>query len=50
MKAGLKKAIEIINKELEFAKQVNPQMALGMDQVKSLINKELEMQEEKENE
>lgn len=39
MKAGLNKAIEIINEELEFAKQVNLQMALGMDRVKSLINK-----------
>lgn len=40
-KIGLKKAISIIEKEVEFAKTVNPQMAMGMNQVKMLIEKEL---------
>ena len=40
-KAGLKKAIKIIEEEMEYAKQVNPQMAIGMSQIKMLIEKEL---------
>lgn len=42
MEKGLKKAIEIIDKEIEFAKKVNPQMALGMSQIKMLLKKELQ--------
>lgn len=38
---GLRKAIEIIDKEIEYAKTVNPVMTLGMQQVKALIIKEL---------
>ena len=40
-KDGLEKAIEIIDKELEFAKVVNSQMAMGMEQVRMLISKEV---------
>lgn len=32
---------EIIDKEMEFAKKVNPQMAFGMAQIKLLLNKEI---------
>lgn len=39
--SGLIKAKEIINKEMEFAKKINPQMALGMSQVLMLIEKEI---------
>jgi hypothetical protein len=42
VKEGLKKALEIIKKEKEFAITVNPQMAMGMSQIEMLINKELE--------
>lgn len=38
---GLERAIEIIEKELEFAKLVNPQMAIGMSQIKMLIHQEI---------
>lgn len=41
MTKGLKLAIEIIEKEMEYAKQVNPQMAMGMSQIKMLIEKEI---------
>ncbi len=40
-KTGLNKAIDIINGELEFTRTVNPQMAMGMSQIKNLILKEL---------
>ncbi len=38
----LDKAIVIIDQELEFAKQVNPQMAMGMTRIKELIERELQ--------
>ena len=38
---AVKGAILIITEEMEFAKTVNPQMAMGMNQVKMLIEKEL---------
>ena len=41
MKEGLEKALEIIAKEKEFAKQINPIMAMGMEQIEKLIKKEL---------
>lgn len=37
MVEGLKEAVEIIDKELEYAKRVNIQIALGMLQAKALI-------------
>lgn len=41
-KKGLEKAIEIIEKEMEFARTVNPQMTAGMIQIKNLIKEEIE--------
>lgn len=43
---GLEKAIEIIQKEKEFAVQVNPQMAMGMSQIENLIKKEINKSKE----
>ena len=34
---GLKEAIRIIEKEIEYAKTANQQMALGMSQVRDII-------------
>lgn len=42
---GLEKAKEIIKKEMEFAKTVNSQMAMGMSQVLMLIEKEIKKEE-----
>ena len=42
MVIGLIKALEIIDKEQEYAKEVNPIMYLGMEQIKELINKEIQ--------
>ena len=42
MLKGLMKAIDIIDKEQEYAKEVNPIMYLGMEQIKKLINKEIQ--------
>ena len=42
MLEGLNKSIEIIEKEMEFAKKVNIHMALGMSLVLILIKKEKE--------
>ena len=42
MVEGLIKALEIIDKEQEYAKEVNPIMYLGMEQIKKLINKEIQ--------
>lgn len=44
---GLKKAIEIIEKEKEYAMQVNPQMAFGMSQVLRMIKEELKVEQNK---
>lgn len=44
MLEGLMKAIYIIDKEQEYAKEVNPIMYLGMEQVKKLIKKEIQDQ------
>ena len=44
MLEGLMKAIDIIDKEQEYAKEVNPIMYLGMEQVKKLIKKEIQDQ------
>lgn len=38
---GLKRAIEIIDQELPFAKEVNPQMAFGMMHIKRKLDEEL---------
>lgn len=40
--SGLIRAIEIIKKEMEIAKEINPTMAFGMLQVKGQIEIELE--------
>ena len=37
MLVGLRESIAIIESEIEYAKTVNQQMALGMSQVKQLI-------------
>lgn len=44
---GLKRAIEIIKEEKEYAKQINPQMAFGMTQVLRMIEEEIEKYEDK---
>lgn len=41
MLEGLKKAVEIIENEKRYAREVNPLMALGMSQVQMLIEKEI---------
>lgn len=46
---GLKEAIRIIEKEIEYAKAVNPQMAMGMCQVKEKIENRIKQQEIKNN-
>lgn len=33
---------EIIDKEIEFAKQINPVMALGMSQIKRMLEEKME--------
>lgn len=38
MKISIEKINELIEKEMEFAKQVNPMMAMGMSQVKKILN------------
>lgn len=43
-KPGINRSIEIIKKEMEFSKTVNPQMAMGMSQVLTLLEKELKEQ------
>lgn len=37
----INKINEIIDEEIEFAKQVNPQMAMGMSQIKKVLNENL---------
>ena len=37
---------ELIDAEIEFAKQVNPVMALGMSQIKRILNEEAEKEDE----
>lgn len=44
---GLKRAIEIIKEEKEYAIQINPQMAFGMTQVLRMIEEEIEKYEDK---
>lgn len=46
---GLREALRIIEKEMEFAKFVNPQMAMGMCQVKEKIENRIKQQEIKGN-
>ncbi|AGK95832.1 hypothetical protein [Clostridium pasteurianum] len=41
---GIRKAIEITEKEMEFAKLVNGQMAMGMLQILMILEKEFEKQ------
>lgn len=48
MREGLEEAIRIIDKEMEFAKTVNPHMALGMEQIKALIKRRLRLEFVKE--
>ena len=38
---GLKEAIRIIEKEIEYAKTVNQQMALGMSRVRDIIESKI---------
>lgn len=38
MNISIDKINEIIDEEMKYAKEVNPVMALGMDQVKMLLN------------
>ena len=42
---GLKEAIRIIEKEIEYAKTVNQQMALGMSRVRDIIESRIKQQE-----
>ena len=42
---GLKRAVEIIKKEKEYAIQFSPQMALGMARILSTIEEEIEVEE-----
>lgn len=49
MEKGLIRATEIIKQEIEYAKTVNPIMALGMSQVLFLINKEISLEKIKKN-
>lgn len=42
---GLKEAIRIIEKEIEYAKTANQQMALGMSQVRDIIENRIKQQE-----
>jgi len=46
MLKGLKKAKEIIENEIIFAKTVNPQMAMGMSQVLMLIERKIKTESE----
>lgn len=39
MKIDIEIINKIIDKEMDYAKEVNPVMALGMNQVKEVINK-----------
>ncbi|TCO69531.1 regulator [Marinisporobacter balticus] len=39
MKIDILEINNLLDKEIEFAKQVNPQMAMGMAQIKKIINK-----------
>lgn len=39
---GLKRALEIVQKEKKVAIKLNPQMAMGMGQVEMLIKKEID--------
>lgn len=43
---GLKRAVEIIEKERDFAKEINPQMAFGMTHILIMIKEELEKEQE----
>jgi len=38
VKISIEKINELIEKEMEFARQVNPVMAMGMSQVKKILN------------
>ena len=38
---GLKYAVKIIEEEIEFARNVNPIMTLGMIQIKELLEREV---------
>lgn len=44
---GLKRAVEIIKKEKEYAIQVNPQMAFGMAHILKVIEEEIEEEQNK---
>lgn len=43
-KDGLLLAKEIVEKEMKFAIEVNPQMAMGMSQILMLVDKEIKNQ------
>lgn len=49
MRKGLEESIKIIDKEMKLAKQINPVMALGMDQIKDLIIRRLKLESVNEN-
>lgn len=42
----IKRINELIDKEIEYAKQVNPIMALGMSRIRDILNKEAEKENE----
>lgn len=44
MRKGLEEAIKIIDEEIEVAKGINPFMALGMEQIKKLIENKLKLE------
>lgn len=46
MKFTRQALLERIDKEIEFAKQVDPKMALGMSQIRMIICKEFESEGE----
>lgn len=48
MREGLEEAVKIIDKEVEIAKTINPYMALGMQQIKDLIQRRLKLEFVKE--
>ncbi|WP_300382089.1 hypothetical protein [Clostridium sp.] len=45
MEISKEKIFEIIDKEMEFAKQINPQMAFGMLQIKTVLEEHFEEEE-----
>lgn len=46
MSMKIEKINKLIDEEMEYAKQVNPVMALGMSQIKKILNEEVEKEDE----